>query len=490
MGKDKNRQFEGMSKEIIDGLGGSSNISTVTHCMTRLRFILKDNSIPNDNHIKTIKGVIGVNRSAGQYQIIIGQTVPKVYDAVCQLLGIQKLASIDENIDPSMVDEKITLKNLGSVILNKVSGSLTPIIPVLVVSGMFKMLATVLGPLLLGVLSVSSNMYQLFTFVGDTGFYFLPVILGYTTAKQFRVTPVLGILMGAILIHPTLINIVTRGTSFDIYGVPMQLVNYSNSVIPIFLCMWILGHVEKFFKQYVPSSLSTIFVPTLSILVMLPIALCVLGPIGGWLGNLVSLGFRAANSQGGVISIMAISLIGALWSFLVMTGMHLVLITTMVVIYTQVGYENFVSPGAVAATLAVSGMCLGVALRSKSKEEKSLALGFFVAAFVGGVTEPALYGLAVPKKRPFVGLMIGGFIGGLYGGITHTTSYIVGSPTNFLYFTGFVGPNISNVVNAILTGVIALVAAAVATYIIGVDDDVTKIIKEENLILKPVEVQK
>ncbi|MGF1932659.1 PTS transporter subunit EIIC [Enterococcus casseliflavus] len=487
MGKEKNTQYEDISQEIINGVGGSSNISTVTHCMTRLRFLLKDSSIPNDASVKNIKGVIGVNRSAGQYQIIIGQTVPKVYDSLCSILGIQKIEGIDENIDPNMLTEKITFKNVGSIILNKVAGSLTPIIPVLVVSGMFKMLATVLGPLLLGILSDSSSIYQLFNFVGDAGFYFLPVILGYTSAKQFRVTPVLGILMGAILIHPTLINIVTEGKAFDIFGIPMQLVNYSSSVIPILLSMWILGYVENFFKQYVPSSLSTIFVPTLSILVMLPIALCILGPLGGWIGDLVGLGFNAANSQGGIISILAIALIGAFWSFMVMTGMHLVLITTMMVVYTQVGYENFVSPGAIAATLAVSGMCLGAALRSKNKEDRSLALGFFVAAFVGGVTEPALYGLAVPNKRPFIGLAIGGFIGGLYAGITHTTSYIVGSPSNFLYFTGFVGADISNVINAILTGVIALVSAAVATYIIGVDNADTKKI-EEDIILKPVEV--
>lgn len=488
MGKDKNDQFTKIANEIINEVGGSNNISTVTHCMTRLRFILKDSSIPNDDSLKKIKGVIGVNRSAGQYQIIIGQTVPKVYDTLCKKLGIQKKDGIDENLDIDIPNEKVTFKNIGSIILNKVTGSLTPIIPVLVVSGMFKMLATVLGPLLLGILSENSASFQLFTFVGDAGFYFLPVILGYTSAKQFRVTPVLGILMGAILIHPTLINIVAEGNDFNIFGIPMQLVNYSSSVIPILLCMWILGYVEKFFKQYVPTSLSTIFAPTLSILVMLPISLCILGPLGGWMGNLVNLGFNAANSRGGIISIIAIALIGALWSFMVMTGMHLVLITTMMVVYTQVGYDNFLAPGATAATLAVSGMCLGAALKSRNKEDRSLALGFFIAAFVGGVTEPALYGLAVPKKRPFIGMAIGGFVGGLYGGITHTTSYMMGSPTNFLFFTSFVGPNVTNVINAILTGAIALIVAAIATYIIGIENEPTAKIKENDFILKPAEV--
>lgn len=461
--------YNNLAREILQAVGGINNISSVTHCMTRLRFTLKDSSIPKDDEVKKIEGVLGVVRAGGQYQIIIGQTVPKVYETLLKL-GNGKIAGsapIDENLDANAQKEKMTFKRGFNIVLNKVAGSLTPTIPILITAAMFKMLAAICGPTMLNITLTSSDLYKLFTLVGDAGFYFFPVFLGYTSAKQFKTSPMLGMLMGAILLDPNLVKIVTAGKPFTVYGIPMALTNYGNTLIPILLSVWIMSYVERFFKKYVPTSLSTVFVPTLTIAVMIPITLCVLGPLGGFLGDYICNGLLAFGKLGGVWSILAIAIIGAVWEILVISGMHLVIISTMTLLFAQGGHDNFATLGAVAASMACAGMALGAALRIKGKKNKTLVWGYFISNIIGGVTEPSLYGLALRYKRPFLGMMIGGFAGALYAGITHVTAYVMVPVANFLALTAYVGGSTANIVNGIISGVIALIVAAVATYIIG-----------------------
>ena len=461
--------YNNLAREILQAVGGINNISSVTHCMTRLRFTLKDSSIPKDDEVKKIEGVLGVVRAGGQYQIIIGQIVPKVYETLLKL-GNGKIAGsapIDENLDANAQKEKMTFKRGFNIVLNKVAGSLTPTIPILITAAMFKMLAAICGPTMLNITPTSSDLYKLFTLVGDAGFYFFPVFLGYTSAKQFKTSPMLGMLMGAILLDPNLVKIVTAGKPFTVYGIPMALTNYGNTLIPILLSVWIMSYVERFFKKYVPTSLSTVFVPTLTIAVMIPITLCVLGPLGGFLGDYICNGLLAFGKLGGVWSILAIAIIGAVWEILVISGMHLVIISTMTLLFAQGGHDNFATLGAVAASMACAGMALGAALQIKGKKNKTLVWGYFISNIIGGVTEPSLYGLALRYKRPFLGMMIGGFAGALYAGITHVTAYVMVPVANFLALTAYVGGSTANIVNGIISGVIALIVAAVATYIIG-----------------------
>lgn len=481
----KQEQFHTTAEEIINAIGGSANITSVTHCMTRLRFILKDASQPNDATVEKIKGVIGVNRSAGQYQVIIGQTVADVYDEVCNIADLAPKNAINENLDPELPKEKLTLKSLGSLIMNKLAGSLTPLIPMLIAASMFKMLAAVLGPSMLNILAASSDTYKLFVFVGDAGFYFFPIMIGYTASKQFGTQPIVSMFLGAIMIHPTLIKMVTAGKAFSIFGLPMHLTNYSATILPIILSIWVMSYVEKFFRKFIPSALSTIFVPTLTILVMLPISLCVLGPAGGFIGTYICDAILGFGKLGGIWSILAIAVVGALWELLVMTGMHLVLISAMMMLMAQAGYDNFTTLGAVAASMSVAGMCLGAALRLKDKDEKSLAWGYLVASLIGGVTEPALYGIAVRYKRAFLGMMIGGFFGALYAGIAHVVAYVMVPVANFLALSAYVHNDPVNLINGIISGVVAFGVAAVATYLIGVESAPKKVTPITTL--KPVE---
>lgn len=463
-------KYNELASKILAGVGGKDNVSYVTHCMTRLRFNVKDNSLPKDDELKAIPGVLGVVRSGGQLQIIIGQTVDHVYDSLAKIGNFQTSSPLSGDLDKPK--EKLTLKSIGNNILNALAGCLTPLIPLMVAASMFKMLVAVLGPGMLNVLTAESDLYTLFTFVGDAGFYFFPIFIAYTASVKFKVTSVVAMLLGGIMIHPTLIQLVTEGRPFTVYGVPAQIQNYSSTVIPIILAVWIMSYVERFFKKHIPSSLKTIFAPTLTIAVMIPLTLIVLGPIGNFVGNYISQGILAFGNLGGFGQLLAIGLIGALWQFLVMTGMHLVMITTMIMVFSTTGSDNLVTLGAVSASMAVTGMCLGAALSIKNKEEKALAWGYVIAAIIGGVTEPGVYGVAVKYKRPFIGLMVGGFAGGVYAALTGVTAYTMVPVANFLALTAYVGGSTGNLINGVISGLIAVVVSAVVTYLAGAEKKV------------------
>lgn len=464
----QDNKYQNLANEILDNIGGKENVSYVTHCMTRLRFNVKDNSLPNIEKLNTVPGVLGVVLSGGQLQVIIGQTVDRVYE---QLNKMGNFNSSDFIIDPSdQIKEKLTLKKIGNNILNALAGCLTPLIPLLVATSMFKMVVALLGPGMFNILAAETDLYTLLTFIGDAGFYFFPIYIAYTAAQKFQVTTVIAMFLGGIMIHPTFVQIATEGIDFSVYGIPVQAQVYSSTVIPIILSVWIMSYIEKFFKKHLPNTLKTIFAPTLTIAIMVPISLIVLGPAGNFVGNYISQGILSLGNLGGLGTIIAIGLIGALWQFLVMTGMHLLMITTMIMIFSSTGFDNFVTLGAVSASMAVTGMCLGAALRLKGKEEHNLAWSYVIAGFIGGVTEPGLYGLAVKYKKPFIGLMVGGLAGGIYAAITGVTAYALVPVANFLALTAYFGGSTANLINGIISGLIAIVVAGVVTYFIGFEE--------------------
>lgn len=457
-------KFKELAQEILSAVGGASNVTSVVHCMTRLRFNLKDKSIPDKEKIRNISGVIGVIEPGGQFQVIIGQTVDKVYAAVCEVGNFKMEKSSEDIISES---KKKSIRSIGSTILDNLAGCLTPLIPLLMAASIFKLLTAVLGPSMLNLISESSDLYTLFTFVGDAGFYFLPAIVGYTAAKKFGVTPMIGMFMGGILIHPTFTAMAQEGASFTVFGIPCSVQNYSSSILPIILTVWVMSYIEKFFKKYIPATLKTIFAPALTMLVILPISLCILSPAGAFVGNYICTALLSLSNLGGIFGILAIAIIAAVYEFLVMSGMHVVLISTLILVFTTNGFEGVVTPAACAASIAVAGMTLGVALRMKNKEERSLSFGYLIASIIGGVTEPSLYGIGMKYKRPFIGMMIGGFAGGLYAAIVGLKAYAMIPVASFLCIFSFAGGPTSDLINGIITGVISFVVAAVVTYFVG-----------------------
>ncbi len=424
-----------MAEQIIAAVGGKENIASVTHCMTRLRFNLKDDGLAEDEEIKKIDGVISVVRAGGQVQVVVGQGVDKVYAEVCRLGGLETQAAIDENLDGGP-KKKLTLKQIGSNIMGALSGSITPVLPVFIVSGIFKMVAVLLGPENLGWLAEDNQLYQLCNIVSAAGYYFLPFFVAASAARKFKTSGVLVMMIAAVMLHPDMLAIVGSGEPFNIYGLfPMDPINYTQAVVPLVLIAWVQSYVERFAKKIVPDFIRVLGVPVLTMVIMLPLALCIFGPICYvvmegiadlivWMNNTVGL--------------LAMVLVGALWTLVITFGMHVAVLTALLPAWLTIGYDAIVSPATIAATLAGIGVQLAYSLRADGKDNKALGWSCFVTNAFANIGEPYIYGIYLRDKKAMAWHMIGGAAGALVMGILSAKIYIfsgVGFPwLNFLRF--------------------------------------------------------
>ena len=456
---DKNQQI---ALDVLKAVGGKDNVTFVTHCMTRLRFNLKDESIVSDDEVKAIKGVMGVAHSGGQYQCIVGQNVPKVYEFLCKEGGFKMEEAIDENLDGPK--EKLTPKVIGSKILNYLSGSMTPLIPVMMAAGLCKALCAVLGPDLLKVLAEDSDLYIILDFLYDAGFYFLPILVGFNAAKKLGLNQLLGAYMGCILMAPDFAALAaTEGASLHIFGVGVTLADYSQTVLPVLLCIPVMALLYKYIAKIMPDSLTTIFTPLLTVLLTTPLALCLLAPMGTFAGNFLCNGLVWVTDKTGFLGF---ALIGGIWEFLVMTGMHMVVLMPFLTSYFMLGYQTGAIMGAACATWAAFGVALGAFLRIRNKENKQMALGCFISGLVGGVTEPTIFGLCFKYKRLFGALVAGGAVGGAWMGITKVCSYVMGS-SNFLSLIAYTGGSQANLINGCVACIASMIVSAIVAYLFG-----------------------
>ena len=297
-----------------------------------------------------------------------------------------------------------------------------PAIPAIVASAFFKMLTAILGPELLNVIGEGNDLYTLFTFVGDAAFYFFPVIVGYTSAKRFNLNPVMGILMG------------------------------------------VMSYIAKFFDRIVPGAIRSVFAPALTIAAMLPIALCVFGPAGAFIGQYV---VDALFSLEGIAGFIGIGLIAALYPVLVMTGMHMVLITTLFQIFATYGSDGFAAVAVSVSSFSIMGVGIGAFFRLKNKEQKALALSYGITAIVAGTSEPTIYGICTKYKKPFIGLLAGGFLGGAYAGLTGVVDATLVPSSNVFAALCFLGGSQANVINGIIACAIAFISTALFVYFFG-----------------------
>lgn len=448
-----------IASDILDAVGGKGNVTSATHCMTRLRLTLKDAAQAPEEAVKNVSGVLGVVQAGGQYQIIVGQNVPKVYEEFCKLTGLAAQAAIDENLDGPK--EKLTPKKIGGNILGYLSGSMTPMIPIMMAAAMFKTVLTIFTDLL-HILPADSNFYVLMDFMYDAGMYFMPIYIGYFAAKKIGMTPGLGMYLGGILLAPDFVNMVAAGTEFSIIGLPVYMKNYSQSFLPIVLSVAVAYLFEKLFKKIIPDVLSTIFVPMCTIFCATPFALIIAAPIGYILGDYIG---AALIFLGDTTGFVGLAIIAGLWEYLVMTGIHGVLLMPAMTALMSGGTDPCMLPAAKCATFAACGMALGTFLRMKNRDEKATAGGMFVSGLIGGVTEPVLYGIGLKYKRPFIAMSIGAAIGGAWNGITGVVATMF-SPSNFLGVLAFSGSSKSFVCGTIGC-CIALIASAVLTYLFG-----------------------
>ncbi|MEM5091865.1 beta-glucoside-specific PTS transporter subunit IIABC [Enterococcus faecalis] len=392
--------YQAIAKEILKDVGGKDNIVDVTHCYTRLRFVLKDTKQANKEALLQTEGVISVVESGGQYQVVLGNKVAHVYNALEPLLAQQlttKTSTKEKN-------------SLGNRILNTVAAIFTPVVPAIAASGMLK-------GILANAVMVANNFYQvdlkpLNTYIilsaaSDALFYFMPVILGYSAAKVFKTNEYIAMVIGATLCYPTIVSLMTEESAVTLFGLHVTKANYVSTVIPIILAIFILAYVQRFLEKVIPEVLKIIMVPTLSLLLMIPATLLLFGPIGIYLGDGVNwLYYYIMNLS----PILLGGFIGGIWCVLVIFGAHRGLVPIGINDVARTGRQNLLA-FAGAANFSQAGAAFGVFVRTKNKDLKAVAASATVTALFG-ITEPAIYGANLRLKKPMIYAVASGAAGG------------------------------------------------------------------------------
>lgn len=462
------KQYEKLASEILEYVGGALNVNDVYHCQTRLRFKLNDESKANKEALEKLDGVAKVIISGGVFQVVIGTHVKSVFEEIEKNVETKNGTVEKKEIK---VDEK---KSIPGIIIDFVAGTFQPVIPALSGAGMVKALLALL--VVFKLISNTSQTYTILNFFADGVFYFLPILLAFTEAQKLKCNPILAASVAFIMMHPTWAALVAKKEAVNFFGViPFTLTTYTSSVIPIILVILVQSYVEKWLEKHIPESVKLVFVPMLTFLVMGTLALSVLGPIGSVIGGYLATFFTFLSTNA---SWAPAVLIGGFLPVMVMFGLHNGVAPLGVMQMSNLGYDSIFGPGCVCSNIAQGTAALVVSLRTKDKKTKQIATSGGITGLMG-ITEPALYGVNLPKKYPLIASMIGGGLGGLYAGLTHTHRFATGSsglPAVLLY----IGDNTMQFFyNIIIALVISCVVTAVLTYILSLKyEKVDKTIEE------------
>ena len=451
--------YKKLAEEILKLVGGKENVSGLVHCATRLRFNLKDESKAQTDALKKTKGVVGVAKSGGQYQVIIGSDVANVFAPLNELCDLK---------DSRAAGEKGKKKSKAAAAIDTLSGIFTPILPALTAAGMLKAVLSLL--VAFKVVSSSDQSYQILNFMGDATFYFLPILLANSAAKKFKCNPYLAMMLGGILLHPNFVNMVAAskesGEAIRLFMIPIYNASYSSSVIPIILAVWFMSLVEPIADRISPKAIKFFSKPLLTILVSGIVTLSVLGPVGYIISNYLAAFLRAMENYGWLVSMV----LGAVFPLLVMTGTHYAIVPVGINNRMTMGYDSMVYPNNLASNVAQGGATLAVAFKSKVSETKQLAMSAGITA-VCGITEPALYGINVPYRTPLYSAMAGGAAGGLFVGLMHVKNYSGGSPGLLTLPSYIGGDGLSDFLFACIGAAIAFVIAFVISFILYKDPE-------------------
>jgi len=444
-----------IASDILPLIGGNGNIAHLTHCITRLRITLNTFENVDKAAISNIAGVLGVNENSGQLQIILGNRVSDVYEELKNILGGNE--SVSENKISTGPKEK---KSILASLLDSIAGIFSPVIPAIVGAGLLKGIIVMLTSF--GVAPADSETIKILSVFGDSAFYFLPVILGVSSAIKFKCNPYIGAALGGILIHPQLSEIMKNAGDFmHLFGIPLKSSIYMSSVLPIILTVWFMSYVEKLLAMFIPKSLKGVFQPVLTLIIVAPVMLGILGPIGAVMGNLVADAFISIYGQ---VGILAGVLLGGLWGPIVITGMHYGFLPVMLTSLSHTGFD-YVMAIAIAGNSAQAGATFMVFLMTRNKGFKSIAGGAALNAVIG-ITEPALFGITTKLKKPLYAAIVGGALGGAVMGFFHIGATGLGTgPLAGLAF--FFGPKFVYFIAGCL---VSFISAALLTKLIGFED--------------------
>lgn len=457
-------KYNHLASIIVKLVGGKENVNNLIHCQTRLRFDLVNESKVDLDGLKKLDGVAGVINSGGQFQIIIGTHVSEVYEEVLPLLSESGVSDKPEDHQK---------KNFVTLAIEFISTSFSPIIPAMSGAGMIKALLALL--VLFHLVSNESQTYYIINFMADAVFYFLPFFLANTAARKLKCNPFLAMALAGVLLHPNFSALIVAGEPVNLFAMPVRLVSYGASVIPILLIVICQSWIEKFFNRMIPNAVKIVFVPMFTILITGIIALVAVGPLGSYVGEFIAAGFNAIRA---IAPWAPAVIVGTFLPIMVIFGIHTSIGPLDVLQLTSVGYANIFGPGAMVSNVATGIASLVVSTRTNDQKEKQVATSGGITALMG-ITEPALYGVALPKKYPLIGTMIGGGLGGLYAGLSGASRFATGSsglPAIPLY----IGEDISNVINILIAIVITMITTAIATYLLAIRFDKHEVSYEKN----------
>lgn len=460
------KKYQELANEIVKNVGGKANVISLTHCITRLRFKLKDESIAQDEVLKNMEGIVTVMKSGGQYQVVIGNHVADVYEDVIPLL------SLTQEVDTTSQKKQKPLDTFIDII----SGIFQPILGIMAACGMLKGFNLLF--VTLGLYSDTCGGYLILNAIGDGLFTFLPLFLGYTSAKKFGLKPMIGLVVGAIMCYPAIqgsalsdgikpLYTLFEGTMFaspvyiDFFGIPLISMDYTSTVIPVIFVVYFASKCEKLFTKMVPDLVKFFFVPMLTLLVALPIGFIVIGPLATFGSTLIAETVFVIRDFSPMI---AGAVVGLTWQILVIFGLHWGFIPVYINNIVTYGFDNVMMPF-FACTFATSAVVLAVFLKTKDKKLKEMCIPNFISG-IFGVTEPAIYGILLPLKKPFIVSCIAGGIGGAFYGAFNFRKFVTGGMGIF-EFPAMMNPNgtYDNLIVAFAGVGITMVVAFVMMYV-------------------------
>ena len=447
------------AKTLVELVGGADNVNSIQHCMTRLRFTLKNQSLANVDEIKKVRGVMGVVVAGGQTQVVLGENLLPVYEQVLKQNSFKEEAALDENVD---APKQTGAKGVLDAVLAYISGCVAPAVPALVAGGMLKVVLLLIG---LAVPSfTASQTNTILGWVANAPFYFLPIFVAYGGAKKLNATPAYAMLVAASLLTPAWSEMIAAGEPVHLLGfLPVKLVSYSSSLLPALLIALVAAYLEKFFNKIVPGIFKSLLVGLLTITCTGILAFTILGPLGSYLGAIVSGFFLWV---GNTVPWLGVGVLAGCLPWLVMTGMHMALAPFMATNIADIGYDAVIRPAFLLHNMAEGGACIGVGLKAKDPEFKSQAFSIAFGCIVAGVSEPAIYGVNLKLRKPMLGVMAGGAAGGIVAGLLGAKAYVMG------YSTIMALPIFVETIPAMVAGIVtAIVVAAAVTYVLGFDQN-------------------
>ena len=453
-----NLDYEQIANDIVMAVGGPDNIKAVSHCMTRIRFLLKNPKNANTTDVKAIQGVLGVfdaTGTSGEYMVILGQNLLPVYEATQKKFNFTAGATVNENLDE--VKKPFSVGGLISDTIGFISASVAPCVPGLIAGGMLKVF------LLLGTLISSdfagTGVYRLLSIAGDAPFYFLPVFVAYGAANKLGGTPAYAMICALSLLHNNWLAILSAKDPITMMGIPVRLMSYSGSLVPALLLSWCAGKIEKWLNKVVPGIFKAIFVGMGTVAITMFFGFTILAPLGGYLGMYLGNLFAYLGNNIGPITV---GVLACVLPWLIIAGMHHSLVPFMAQSISNPGYDAIFRPAFLLHNMSEGGACIGSALREKDPEKRAEILSLGIGCIFAGVTEPAIYGNNLPKKTPIYGVMAGGAVGGVVAGLLGCRVYVMG------YSTILAIPIFQDTIVGILVAIAtSIVVAALVTFILG-----------------------